>query len=178
MSDQHHRPLRFVDTPLALFGDQFCHQRHAACRDVDPAFPAVRCPSGVVPPRQPGTRRRGIDLEMGQPLPVAQMRLAQPGIDQYRLPSPLTEHDRGVQGPSQIRGHDEHWLPFGKHLRGGRSLLAAQVTQLGVELALHPAACVVLGLPVPQHDQSADPHSDGSSSTVRKGQSRHSRSKA
>ena len=42
---------------------------------------------------------------------------------------------------------------------GKAGLLTAQVTEVGVELALHPAAGVVLGLPVPQQDQA--PHHRG-----------------
>jgi hypothetical protein len=86
------------------------------------------------------------------------MRLPQPGIDQHRQPGPLTERDRGVQRPPQVRGHDGQRLPLGQHFGGGRSLLAAQVAQVGVELTLHPTAGVVFGLPVPQHHQVADPH--------------------
>jgi hypothetical protein len=118
---------------------------------------------------------------MGHALPVTEMRFAQPLVDHHRQPGPLAECDRGVQRPLQVGGHDEQRLPLGQYFRGRRSLLAAQVAQLGVELALHSAACVVLGLPVPQHDKAADPHTEdspGSSSTDSTGQSRHKRSRA
>ena len=92
------------------------------------------------------------------PLPVAEMRLPQSGVDLHRHSGALAERDRGVQRPPQVRGHDQQWLTLGQHLGGGDGLVPAQVGQIGVELALHPAARVVLGLPVPQHDQAADPH--------------------
>ena len=75
------------------------------------------------------------------------------------MPGALAECDRGVQRAPQIRRNDEQRLTFGEHLGRGDRLFAAQVAQVGVQLALHPAARVVLGLPVAQHDQAADRHS-------------------
>ena len=175
---QDHRSVGFVHAPLGLVGDQLRHQRHAACCDVDPALATVRRPPGVVPPRQPRARRRGVHLEMGHPLPVAEVRFAQPRVDEHRLPGPLTERDRGIQSAPQVRRHDDQGLPFRQHLGGGDGLVAAQVGQLGVELALHPVAGVVPGLPVTQHHQSAHPHGVASRSTGTTGQSRHNRSRA
>ena len=63
------------------------------------------------------------------------------------------------------------------------SLGAAKVAQVRVELTLHPAAEVVVGLPVPQHHQPARFHSAVPSrwsprSTGTCGQSPHNRSSA
>jgi hypothetical protein len=178
VSDQDHRPLGFVDAPLGLVGDHLRHQRHAACRDVDPALATVRRPPSVVPPRQPRARGRGVHLEMGHPLPIAEVRFAQPRVDEHRLPGPLAERDRGIQGAPQVRRHDDQGLPFRQHFGGCDGLVAAQVGQLGVELALHPVAGVVPGLAVTQHHQSAHPHGVASRSTCTTGQSRHNRSRA
>ena len=175
---QDDRPLGFIDAPLGLFGDELSQQRHAARCDVDPAFATVGRPPCVVSPRQPCARGRGVHLEMGQALPVTEVRFAQSGVDEHRLPRPLAKRDSGIQRAPQVRRHDDERLPLRQHLGGSGGLLATQVGQLGVELALHPAACVVLGLPVTQHDQSADPHDVASRSTGMTGQSRHNRSRA
>ena len=72
----------------------------------------MRRPAGVVAPRHPRTRGRGVHLEVGHPLPVPEVRLTQPGVDQHRLARSLSQRDRGVQCAPQIRrrsveaGHD------------------------------------------------------------------------
>ncbi len=95
--DQHHGTVGLVDAPFGLTGDQFRDQRQAAGGDVDPALAAVRGPPGVVAPRQPGAGGDGVDLEMRQALPVAEMGLAQPGVDGHRQPRPL------ARAPSRCR---------------------------------------------------------------------------
>ena len=126
--------------PFGLAGDQLGDQRQAARGDVDPALAAVRCPRRVVAPGQPGTGRRGVDLAVGHALPVAEVRLPQPVVDPHLQPGALPQRDRGVVGAAQVRRHDQQRLAFAQHLGGSDGLGAAEVAEVGVELALHPAA--------------------------------------
>ena len=111
---------------------------------------------------------------MSQALPVAEVRLAQPGVHLHGQAGPLPEGFRGVERATQVGGDDQQRLPLGQHLGGGDGLIPAEVAQLGVELALHAVARVELGLPVSQHHQAADRHgASPSRSTGTIGQSRH-----
>ena len=73
-------------------------------------------------------------------------------------------------------------MAFGERLGHGDRLGAAQLSELGVQLALHSAAEIEVGLPVPQHHQAARRHdrvaesADKSTATI--GQSPQSRSSA
>ena len=83
----------------------------------------------------------------------------------------------------QIRRNDQQRLQLAQHFGGGDRLGAAQFGERGVQLPLHPAARVEVGLPMPQHHQTTDPHcalaeSSESKSTDTTGQSPHSRSRA
>ena len=162
------------------------HQWQAAVGDVDTALSAVRRQGRVLAPGQPRARRGGIDLVVGQALPITEVSLAQPGVQQHRHTAVLAECGRGVGGPAQVRGDDEQRLALGQHLGRGDGLRPAQVGQIGVELTLHPASGVELGLTVAEHDQAAHPHvgsaseptSTSSRFTGTSGQSRHNRSRA
>jgi hypothetical protein len=102
--DRAVRPAaRLVGTPFIEVGNELVDHRQAACRDVDPALAAMRCPPGIVTPRQPRTRCGGVDLKMRHPLPVTEMSLAQTGVHAHRDGGALAERVRGVEGAAQIR---------------------------------------------------------------------------
>ena len=176
---QHHRPLGFVCPPLGLVGDQLRDQtafrapprRRGSRRRAAPTSRRCATPAALRAPSRPPRVRHA--------LPIAEVRLAQPGVHLHRQAGPLAERHRGVERAPQVRRDDQQRLPFGQHLGGRDGLVAAEVAQVGVELTLHAVGRVVFGLPVPQHDQAADPHGAGSRSidgTI--GQSRHNRSSA
>ena len=156
---QHHRPIGFVGPPVGLLVDQL--RAPAACcasatsTRLSPPCGAQRASSRHAS-RAPGaaasTSRCVIPCQ--SPRCVSRSRVS----TRTGSPDALAERDSGVQRAPQIRRDDQQRLTLGQHLGRGDGLFAAEVAQVGVQLALHPAARVVLGLPVPQHHQSADRH--------------------
>ena len=138
---------------------------------------------GVVAPRQPRAGRRGVDLECGSS-PASRRGASRAAGCRPRTGSPV--RSPSATAVSSARRRSDDTISSGCRLASTSAAATAwsrpEVGQLGVELALHPAARVELGLPVPQHHQAADPHGRSrvapSRSTGTTGQSRHNRSSA
>jgi hypothetical protein len=58
----------------------------------------------------------------------------------------------------QIRRNDQQRLQLAEHFGGGDRLGATQFGERGVQLPLHPATGIEVGLAMPQHHQTTDPH--------------------
>ena len=137
---------------------------------------------GVGAPLRDRARPLRLDLGDRAPLPLPEVGLAQPRIDLHVQADRGADHGGGVDGAPQV-GADQPVRTERGDARGDRrGLRQARRGELGVEVALHPALDVVVGLAVAEQDQPAERHpsppacSTCASANAMRGQSFHSRS--
>ena len=93
-------------------------------------------------------------LRGGEPLPGAEVQLAQPGVRRTTAPVGLGQRGRGRRRPRQVAAQQDGRAGLREDVaRPRRPAAAPDLVERGVELALEAAAGVVGGAPVPQQDQ-------------------------
>src|SRR5690606_18712259 len=92
--------------PILPLVVQFAHHGQRPRADLEFALPTGRCVGGVEAPPHARAGIVGVDLEMGQPLPVTQVGLAQPLVEDHRQVTDVAQCLGGVLGATQIGGVD------------------------------------------------------------------------
>ena len=89
-----------------------------------------------------------------QPLPAAEVELAQPGVQAQGPADEVDDGLGGVAGPGQVAADDDVRRRLRQHSSRAHRLGAADVVEVDVELALDHAERVVAGAAVPQQDDA------------------------
>lgn len=149
MGDRDQRPGR------RYVGERAQHAGHRAGTGRGVGLPAA---ARHVPAGDPGgvlRRELRAGLLPGQPLPGAEVELAQPGVEPQRQPGERGERPGGVPRAGQVAAEQDVRREAGEERRDGRGLGPPDLVERGVELPLDPAVGVVAGAAVAQQDDAA-----------------------